>query len=165
MSLTLFMPPFIQRNPTEINPSDKLEHDLAGIETTTVLTPETNQLEPTTQSDQVLVSAVSDINDVQNQSGVSYNKDPLHVAVEDILEENLANLYVSLSPAEQINFKKKGDETAGKIINLLATTQATFKKIFNFILMWLKTIPGVNKFFLEQEAKIKADKIMQLKIN
>ncbi|HOY56135.1 MAG TPA: hypothetical protein PLH37_01805 [bacterium] len=159
------MASFIQHNPTETKPDDKFEHNLSGTETTTVLTPELNKPQATTSSSPVLVSAISDVNDVQNQSGVSYNKDPLHVAIEDILEENLADLYVSLSPTEQINFKRKGDETAGKIIDLLATTQATFKKIFNFILTWLKTIPGVNKFFLEQEAKIKADKIMQLKID
>jgi len=28
---------------------------------------------------------------------------------------------------------------------------------------WLKILPGVNKFFLEQEAKIKTDKILALK--
>lgn len=159
------MTPFIQHNPTETKPDDKFEHNVADTETITVLTPELNKPQSTTPNGPVLVSAISDVNDVQNQSGVSYNKDPLHVAIEDILEQNLVDIYVSLSPTERINFKKKGDETASKIINILATTQATFKKIFNFILAWLKTIPGVNKFFLEQEAKIKTDKIMQLKIN
>jgi len=28
---------------------------------------------------------------------------------------------------------------------------------------WLKLIPGVNKFFLEQEAKIKTDEVLKLK--
>jgi hypothetical protein len=34
------------------------------------------------------------------------------------------------------------------------------KKIFVLIRAWLKIIPGVNRFFLEQEAKIKTDKIL-----
>jgi hypothetical protein len=28
---------------------------------------------------------------------------------------------------------------------------------------WLSIIPGINKFFLEQDAKIKAEKIIKLK--
>jgi hypothetical protein len=34
------------------------------------------------------------------------------------------------------------------------------KKILALIRDWLKLIPGVNRFFLEQEAKIKTDKIL-----
>jgi hypothetical protein len=30
-------------------------------------------------------------------------------------------------------------------------------------LQWLKLLPGVNRFFLEQEAKIKTDRIIHLK--
>ena len=36
-------------------------------------------------------------------------------------------------------------------------------KIIDVIKKWLSIIPGINKFFLEQEAKIKTDKIMELK--
>ena len=36
------------------------------------------------------------------------------------------------------------------------------KRVLELIYEWLKTIPGVNKFFLEQEAKIKTDEIMEL---
>ena len=42
-------------------------------------------------------------------------------------------------------------------------TKIQVKKIFILIISWLKIIPGVNKFFLEQEAKIKADRILDLK--
>ena len=37
------------------------------------------------------------------------------------------------------------------------------KKVVNLIKKWLTMIPGVNKFFLEQEAKIKTDEIVKLK--
>lgn len=89
-------------------------------------------------------------------------KDPVTQSVENILEENLADLYVTLSPQEQAQFKIKGEETTKKIVELLQNAKATFKKIFNLIFGWLKTIPGINKFFMEQEAKIKADKIIKL---
>jgi hypothetical protein len=37
------------------------------------------------------------------------------------------------------------------------------KAIVDLIKKWLAIIPGVNKFFLEQEAKIKTDQIIALK--
>ncbi|MDD5289678.1 MAG: hypothetical protein PHT40_00580 [Patescibacteria group bacterium] len=89
-------------------------------------------------------------------------KDPVVASVENILEENLADLYINLSPQEQARFKAKGEETTKKIVELLRSAKATFKKIFNLIFGWLKIIPGINKFFMEQEAKIKADKIIKL---
>jgi hypothetical protein len=36
------------------------------------------------------------------------------------------------------------------------------KKVVELIRDWLLTIPGVNKFFLEQEAKIKTDRVLEL---
>jgi len=89
-------------------------------------------------------------------------KDPVVATVESILTENLGDLYLSLPPDEQQKFKAKGEETTKKIVELLRSAKATFKKIFNLIFDWLKTIPGINKFFTEQEAKIKADKIMKI---
>jgi hypothetical protein len=89
-------------------------------------------------------------------------KDNVTVAVETILTENLGDLYLSLPPNEQQKFKNKGEETTKKIVELLRSAKATFKKIFQLILGWLRIIPGMNKFFMEQEAKIKADKIMKL---
>ena len=57
-------------------------------------------------------------------------------------------------------FKIKGEETAGKIRELLKSTHIKVKKIFRLIYEWLRLLPGVNKFFLEQEAKIKTDNIV-----
>ena len=41
-------------------------------------------------------------------------------------------------------------------------TTGKAKKIFQLILEWLKLLPGINRFFLEQEAKIKTDRIIHL---
>jgi hypothetical protein len=68
-----------------------------------------------------------------------------------------------MSPQEQANFKKVGEETVVKINKLLLETKVKVNKIVALIRKWLKLIPGVNKFFLEQEVKIKADKIMRIK--
>lgn len=86
--------------------------------------------------------------------------DPLAEKIEKILEEDLTDLYLKMTPPQQQAFKAKGEETATKIRQLLAQTKVNAKKIFGLLREWLKLIPGVNRFFLEQEAKIKTDKIL-----
>lgn len=90
-------------------------------------------------------------------------KDPLVARIETILEEDLAEVYFKMTPAEQAAFKKKGEETTTKIQLLLGKASVKAKEILRLIADWLRFIPGVNRFFLEQEAKIKTDKIMRLK--
>lgn len=94
--------------------------------------------------------------------GINTNQSPLHQAVEAILEEDLEDLYFSLDPQTQVRFKKQGEITANKIIELISSTKATFQKVFKLIMQWLRVIPRVNKYFLEQEAKIKADRILAI---
>jgi hypothetical protein len=88
--------------------------------------------------------------------------DPMAEKIESILEEDLTDLYLSLPIDKQKEFKAKGDEVLTKIGLLLKKTKINAKKIFQLIRDWLKIIPGVNRFFLEQEAKIKTDKILRL---
>lgn len=90
------------------------------------------------------------------------SKDPVLAQVEHILEENLQEVYFDLPPEAQKKFHDKGDEVAGKIRTMLGQTKVKAKKILDLIRGWLKLIPGINKFFLEQEAKIKTDKMMVL---
>lgn len=90
-------------------------------------------------------------------------KDDLTISVERIMQENLESAYAALSPVEQQEFKIKGEATALEIRNLLERTSVKIKKIFLLIFRWLSFLPGVNRFYLEQEAKIKADKILSLK--
>ena len=87
-------------------------------------------------------------------------KDPETALIENILAEGLEDAYKSMPPDLQIKFKAKGEETAGKIRVLIESAKAKAKTILGLIRDWLKMIPGVNKFFLEQEAKIKTDKIL-----
>lgn len=83
--------------------------------------------------------------------------------IESVLEEGLSELYVSMPEALQSEFKIKGEETTRKIVQILERGKNIAKKVFETIVEWLKLIPGVNKFFLEQEAKIKTDKILNIK--
>ncbi len=86
--------------------------------------------------------------------------DPLTQRVQSILEEDLTDVYLGMNSQDQLAFKQKGEETLSKIRVLLNQTKVNAKKIFQLIREWLKLIPGVNRFFLEQEAKIKTDKIL-----
>lgn len=83
--------------------------------------------------------------------------------IEKIMSDDLADIYASLSPSEQEAFRKKGEETANEINTLMDKAKLKVKKVVNLIKKWLTMIPGVNKFFLEQEAKIKTDEIVKLK--
>lgn len=80
-------------------------------------------------------------------------------AVESILAEGLDETFMHLSPAQQLEFKKTGEATAQKILDALRKHATRIKDVVRLIVAWLKTLPGINRFFLEQEAKIKADKI------
>jgi len=83
--------------------------------------------------------------------------------IDNILAEGLHEVFLKMDPQKQKEFKEKGEETVMKINKLLDKTKVKISQIIDLIKKWLHVIPGVNKFFLEQEAKIKADRIMRIK--
>ena len=83
-------------------------------------------------------------------------------AVEDIMSDGLGAMYGKLPPEKQREFKLVGEQTARQINKLLSQAKVKVNKIIDLIKKWLSIIPGINKFFLEQEAKIKADEIIKL---
>lgn len=90
-------------------------------------------------------------------------KDEVMIKIEKIMEEDLNDSYQRLSPVAKQEFKLKGEQTASQIRELLKSVRVNVKKILRLILDWLRILPGINHFFLEQEAKIKTDKIIALK--
>ncbi len=93
---------------------------------------------------------------------VAAPKDQYHVRIERILEENLIEVYLSLPPAARAKFKGEGEAAALKIRSMIEQAKVRAKEVLKIILTWLKTIPRINNYFLQQEAKIKADKIILL---
>lgn len=85
--------------------------------------------------------------------------------IEKILEADLGDRYLNMPPEKQREFRNAGEKTAKEINSLLDKAKIKIGKIISLIKKWLFIIPGVNKFFLEQEAKIKADKIIKIKDN
>jgi len=89
-------------------------------------------------------------------------KDVYQIRVERVLEENLLDVYLSLPPAARARFKAEGEATALKLRVMFEKAKVRAKDVLHLILNWLKLIPGVNRYFLAQEAKIKTDKIILL---
>jgi len=88
--------------------------------------------------------------------------DPTVRTIELILSEDLMEQFKGLSPADQAKFRAKGEETVTKLSFLMRKTALKAKEVLKLIAGWLRFIPHVNKYFLEQESKIKTDKIMEL---
>lgn len=120
-------------------------------------------LESNKEAEKELTSPIIPVSTRRQRSAVPSVRDPLTVKVEKILESGLKDTYEKLAPIAQQEFKIKGEETASKIRELLGAAKVKVKKIFQLILEWLMLLPNINRFFLEQEAKIKTDKIIELR--
>ena len=83
--------------------------------------------------------------------------------IENILSAGMQDIYLNLTPEKRREFKRTGEETAVKINKLLTKAKINLGEIIKLIKKWLSLIPGINKYFLEQEAKIKADEIIKMR--
>lgn len=134
--------------------SDKKEKELAKMAVAETKPP---------KEEKKLLSKLPFIRRKKTLPAMPVARDELSIKVEKILAENIREPYEKLSPIARQEFKIKGEETAAEIGGLLRATRIKVKKIFQLILEWLFLLPGVNKFFLEQEAKIKTDRVLALK--
>ena len=91
------------------------------------------------------------------------DKSAMERAIDRVLEEDLGVIFWSMPEDDRQKFRESGEVAAAKIKTLLEQAAVKAIEIFNVIVAWLKTLPGVNSFFIEQEAKLKTDKIMKLK--
>lgn len=87
-------------------------------------------------------------------------QDELLKGVEDILAKGITDIYKDLAPEKKPAFRAKGEEVAQKIRNMIAKGKVKVHAVLKLIKEWLHSIPGINRFFLEQEAKIKTDLII-----
>lgn len=101
---------------------------------------------------------------VVSNSAISYEAKRIQ-AIEEIMSAGLDQAFLKMSPKEQKKFKEEGEKTAKKINSLFKKAKLEASKVIKLISRWLQLIPGVNRFFLEQEAKIKSDKIIKIKNN
>lgn len=90
-------------------------------------------------------------------------KSPVRTEIEEILAEDLKELYMTLTPQQRTLFKLEGEKAAARIEEQLAKPRINIKEILHIIREWLKLLPGVNKFFIEKEVKIKTERILMIK--
>lgn len=82
--------------------------------------------------------------------------------IEEVLAEGLKDIFSALPAVEQQKFKIAGEQAAREVQGLLGQVKVQVGKIIEVIRRWLGSLPAVNKFFIEQEAKIKAQKLVSL---
>ena len=104
---------------------------------------------------------------VQSSSNVPMSTTPTAstapaVVKTQILSEDLKEIFQQMDAQHKAEFKKAGTETATAIELLISTAKLTAKKVATLISAWLKLVPGINQYFLEKEAKIKTDKILEI---
>ena len=93
---------------------------------------------------------------------VSPPKDDTTINVERVLEDDLQQAYHQLPPAKKVEFKKEGERVAAEIAGMIKSLRIRAARVLKLITRWLRLIPGVNKFFLIQQAKIKTDRVLAL---
>ncbi len=122
-----------------------------------------NFLEETEEEEVVPVKAIE--KPPEKPAGIvvpPVKKDEDVIEVEKILEDGLAPMFVQLPESAKEKFKEKGEITSHEIAGMVKKLQVDIKRVLHLIRDWLLTIPKVNKFFLEQDAKIKTDRILEL---
>ncbi len=105
---------------------------------------------------------VAPVSAVQASAVPVPSPDPVVSSIETILSEDMYEHFEAMPPDLQEKFRKKGEETVSRLARMVEGTVIKAKEVLLVIVVWLKTIPGVNKYFLEQESKIKTDKILEL---
>lgn len=105
-----------------------------------------------------IISSVKDSGEEQ----ITVAEQSVQKQIEEILSEGLDDIYQQLPSDKKAEFRVKGEQTASQITILLRSAKVKMSKMFKLIRSWLQIIPGVNRYFLNQEAKIKADKIWQM---
>ncbi len=82
--------------------------------------------------------------------------------VEKMLSRGLKDVYVALPSERKLLFKTQGEETARAITDRIMKHDIGVKDVWKLTSDWLGNLPGINKYFLEQEIKIKTDQVMDL---
>ncbi len=151
--------------PQEQLRSKKIEQPLISPEVEQVANKEKERVAPVASTETLESVAVAASTNQATTAPISpvAPLTPRQEAIDDILEDGLTDIYLSLSPEKQQELQKVGAQTVRQIDVLLDHVKSQWRKIMSLIRHFLSIIPGINKFFLEQEVKIKTDRIIALK--
>lgn len=152
--------------PQEQLRSKKIERPLISPEVEQVASEEKERVAPVASTETLeSVAVAASTNQATTTAPISPVAPitPRQEAIDDILEDGLTDIYLSLSPEKQQELQKVGAQTVRQIDVLLDHVKSQWRKIMSLVRNFLSIIPGLNKFFLEQEVKIKTDRIIALK--
>lgn len=91
-------------------------------------------------------------------------KSPLRQDIESALaDESLQRIYAGLPPVVQGRFRDDGSTLAAWIETAITTGKLILKELHHHIVAWLRIIPRVNHWYLQQEAKVKTDAILAIR--
>lgn len=143
-----------------LNPEVSPAETEAGFESKEAMPELASRKDETPRVDKEHLSRVKATIPAQVQAVTEVAKDPFLAQIENILSENIGEIYLQLPEDKREAFKLKGEEIASKIQIMVKGAKIKVHQILNLVSDWLQMIPGVNVYFLRQEAKIKLDKIM-----
>ena len=143
-----------------LNPEMGSREQEANFEAQEISSESALQSQEAPQVDKQQLSAMKSTITAQAAVTAAPEKDPAVVQIESILSENLGEIYSQLPEDKREAFRLKGEEIAGAIHQMIKAAKVKAHSVLKLITEWLRLIPGVNVYFLQQEAKIKMDKIL-----
>lgn len=157
--------PVSQETPTYLQPDETPSAPMVAIEQTAH---EAARESEAVQTAQVVVAA-SIPEPIQAEpvtapvaEPVAVPQDEVAVDVQKIMEDGLEEALAAMPDDAKQRFLQKGKEIGILIADMVRQYKVEVKQVLRLLKEWLTTIPGVNKFFLEQDAKIKTDRILEL---
>lgn len=95
-------------------------------------------------------------------AAIAVPPDKVSEDVQKILEDGLEEAIVTMPEEAKQRFLQKGKEIGTILADMVRHYKVEVKRVLSMLKEWLTAIPGINKFFLEKEAKIKTDRILEL---
>jgi len=123
--------------------------------------PEVSYVEKTEESIEIQLPHIAPVTSAPVIEQKDKNDADIEVKkIESVLEEGMKEIYISLPEEKKKEFKSKGESVARQINAILHATKKKMGEIISLIISWLKIIPGVSRFFVEQQAVLKAQKLL-----
>lgn len=150
----------------EIKPTQPEEIKVEKPETAVISEAAIETVEPAQQPEAMAETPKPEVRVLPTSTPVQLQaplaKDEFQIEIEELMSKDLTDVFLNLPANKREAFRLAGEEAARKIKEMVDKGKVKVRKVLEIIRDWLRIIPGVNKFFLEQEAKIKTDQVLRL---
>ena len=86
-------------------------------------------------------------------------KDPVTIETEKILEDGLGSTYNALPEKVKPFFRQHGEHAAKTIADMIKRRSFDPAVALDLTTAWMQLVPKANKYYLEQESKLKIDEL------